>query len=333
MMKIKSYLSSSSFIIAMLFFLLVGLVSAFIIYTLAAHPDVSTPTFEWLAGVALAAMVLIVLISFYISFFVVSRVNRIAETAWHIIDTGDLSGRINVQSRWDDLSNLARLLNHFLSRIETSMQNVRHVSDNIAHDLRTPLSRLRHHLEDLRANPNEKLAEQALHEADRILDMFNALLRIANIEKGKRHQAFRHFAMQDVLRDVIELYEPMFDEKQIELSHDLTACQQLGDKDLWFQVFANLLDNALKFTPAGGAVTVQLSTDGIRNTVVIADNGCGIADTERDKVFQRFYRSEQSRSQPGHGLGLSFVQAAVELHNGTISLADNAPGLRITIIV
>lgn len=332
-MKIKSYLTSSSFIIAMLFFLLVGLVSAFIIYTLAAHPDVTSPTFEWLAGVSLAAMVMIVLISFYISFFVVSRVNRIAKTAWHIIDTGDLSGRINVQSRWDDLSNLARLLNHFLARVETSMQNVRHVSDNIAHDLRTPLSRLRHQLEQLRASPNEKMAEQALHEADRILEIFNALLRIANIEKGKRHQAFRHFAMQDVLRDVVELYEPMFDEKQITLTHELASCQQLGDKDLWFQVFANLLDNALKFTPAGGVVSVQLSTHDARNMVVIADSGCGIEASERDKVFQRFYRSEQSRSEPGHGLGLSFVQAAVELHNGTITLSDNAPGLRITILV
>ena len=332
-MKIKAYLSSSSFIIAMLFFLLVGLVSAFIIYTLVEQPDVQSATFQWLAGGSLAAMVLIVFISFYISFFVVSRVNRIAETAWHIIDTGDLSGRINVQSRWDDLSNLARLLNHLLSRIETAMQNVRHVSDNIAHDLRTPLSRLRHHLEQLRASPNQLLAEQACQEADRILELFNALLRIANIEKGKRHQAFRQFPMQDVLQDVIELYDPMFEEKGIVLLRDLSPCQQLGDKDLWFQIFANVLDNAMKFTPTGGQVSVRLSSDGMRNVVVIADNGMGIAASERDVVFQRFYRSERSRHLPGNGLGLSFVQAAVELHNGSIVLSDNAPGLKITISV
>ena len=142
-MNFKSYFRSSSFVMAALFLLLLALVAAFVIYALIEQSTVHNPLFMWMGLAALLAMLCIVVTSFYISFYVVGRVNQIAETARQIMETGDYSQRIAVESRWDDLSNLARLLNGFLARMEIQMQNIRDVSDNIAHDLRTPLARLR----------------------------------------------------------------------------------------------------------------------------------------------------------------------------------------------
>lgn len=278
-------------------------------------------------------MLIVVLVSFFISFFVVGRINIIAQTAKQIMETGDLSRRISIDTKWDDLSDLAQTLNALLNQIESLMQGIRDVSDNIAHDLRTPLTRLRHQLEEAKnAPPEEHDINALLAEADHLLATFNALLRISNIEKGKRHQAFAPVDLQVVLRDVIELYEPLAEEKNIALEASYQQVPTLsGDRDLLFQLFANLIDNAIKFAPKTSAVTIAIfSTDGNPH-IVIADQGVGVAASEREKVFDRFYRADKSRHTVGNGLGLSLVKAVAELHHGSITLSDNDPGLKIDI--
>ena len=163
------------------------------------------------------------------------------------------------------------------------------------------------------------------------MNTFHALLRIANIEKGKRHQSFAEFQLHTLLYDVAELYEPALEEKNISLNTAITAFDYVGDKDLIFQVFINLMDNALKFTPAGGIISLTLAAHGRGAVVTISDSGMGIPKHEHARVFDRFYRSDASRHMPGNGLGLSLVRAAIELHKGAIQIDDNAPGLKITV--
>jgi signal transduction histidine kinase len=278
-------------------------------------------------------MLIVVLVSFFISVFVVSRINRISYTAQHIIDTGDLSQRISVDSNWDDLSDLARTLNNFLERIESLMQGVRDVSDSIAHDLRTPLTRLRNQLENARRSPLNTLdITTLLSEADNMLETFNALLRISNIEKGKRHQAFSPVELAVILHDVIELYEPLAEEKNISINVSYAeASSIMGDRDLLFQLFANVLDNAIKFSPPEGTISIATIDKGKKLQITIADQGIGIPKTESEKVFNRFYRTEKSRNTLGNGLGLSLVKAIVEVHSGSATLHNNNPGLKIAI--
>lgn len=330
-MKIKSYLRSSSFVMAMLFLLLLALAAGFVIYALGVRSPIEDPVFFWLGSAALAAMLLIVIISFYISIFVVGRVGQIAETARLIMETSDYSQRITVQSRWDDLSNLSSLLNEFLSRLEIQIQNVRDVSDNIAHDLRTPLARLRGQLQNALSRPGSEAIEQAIEETDRILSTFHALLRIASIEKGGQQKSFRAFALHTLLYDVIELYEPLAEEKNIRVTSAISATQVTGDKDLLFQLFANLFDNAVKYTPAGGTITVVLAQHDGHTVISVADTGVGIPAGDKLRVFDRLYRGDSSRHTPGNGLGLSLVRAVVDMHAGTIRLEDAHPGLKITV--
>lgn len=330
-MNIKSYWRSSSFVMAMLFLLLLALAAGFVIYALGVRSPIEDPVFFWLGSAALVAMLLIVVISFYISVFVVGRVGQIADTARHIMETGDFSQRIAVESRWDDLSSLARLLNDFLVRLEVQIQNVRDVSDNIAHDLRTPLARLRGQLQKARNQPRPADIEEAISETDRILATFQALLRIASIEKGGKHQAFQPLALHTVLYDVMELYEPLAEEKDIRVSSAVNARDVIGDKDLLFQLFANLFDNAVKYTPKGGAIHVALENQNGHAAVIITDNGAGIPDSDKPRVFDRLFRGDSSRHTAGCGLGLSLVRAVVDMHKGTIRLDDAMPGLKVTV--
>lgn len=285
------------------------------------------------SAVIMLFMLIVVLVSFFISIFVVGRINLIATTARQIMDTGDLSRRICIDTNWDDLSDLAQTLNALLERIETLMQGIRDVTDSIAHDLRTPLTRLRNQLEDAINSPlDAKGGERLLAEADNLLTTFNALLRIANIEKGKREQAFATIDLGVVLRDVIELYEALAEERHITVNFFYhNSPPFLGDRNLLFQLFANLLDNAIKFSPADSVISVTLEVVGNNSVVTIADQGIGIAASEKEKVFDRFYRSDKSRHTAGCGLGLSLVKAALELHKGTIMLHDNHPGLRVEV--
>jgi len=251
--------------------------------------------------------------------------------------SGDLARRIPVVNVNDD--DFARLIvnfNHMLDRIEQLMEGVKQLSDNIAHDLRTPLTRLRNGLANLEL---DELGEQRgavaglIEEADGLLATFSGLLRIAQIESGNRRAAFAPTDLSTILADVCEFYEPLAADRGLQVHMRLPApCACVCDRDLLFQAFANLLDNAIKYSPSGTTVEVLLEQRESFLEVVFADQGPGIPAAERDKVFQRFYRVEESRSgHPGNGLGLSLVQAVIGLHGGTVTLSDNTPGLRVSV--
>ncbi|MGR9106683.1 MAG: ATP-binding protein [Gammaproteobacteria bacterium] len=265
-----------------------------------------------------------------------SRIEMINQTSHEIIN-GDLSRRIPTDNTGDDFDQLSTNLNQMLDQIGELMEGVRRVSDNIAHDLRTPLARLRNHLDELRNNFGDEVdaeaVDQAIQEADGLLATFNALLRIARIESQRQPDNFVDVDLSAVIRDAVDLYEPLAEMKSQILEVSIPAVPALvrGDRGLLSQVVANLLDNAVKYTPSSGTILLNLSVGPLNVSLMIADSGSGIPSGEREKVFQRFYRLESSRSSPGNGLGLSLVAAVVNLHNAKIRLEDNRPGLRVVI--
>jgi signal transduction histidine kinase len=290
--------------------------------------------------ITIGLMVTVIVISFLISNYVVALTNRIAQTSREIVSTGDLSRRIDVDTNWDDLSNLAGILNHMLDRIENLMDGVRRVSDNIAHDLRTPLSRLRSNLEILESKAEKDNDQELLDttqlltsEADHLLQTFSALLRIANIESGKFVSEFAENSVATLLEDVIELYDALAEEKGIALHSELDKAVLNCDRDLLFQAFANVLDNAIKFSPSGSSINIQLSASKEKLSISIVDQGSWVPEEDKDKIFTRFYRAEQSRNSAGNGLGLTLVAVIIDLHAGQIELNDNNPGLEVKILI
>lgn len=268
-----------------------------------------------------------------------SRIEAIANTAERIIRTGDITQRIHDPYSGKETLSLISVLNAMLDEIEQLMQSIRTVSDNIAHDLRHPLTRLRNHIEELRTSIDEpECAEEQqklgdlVAECDSLLGTFQAILRISNIESARRHGGFREMNLHSVVQDVIELYEPIAAEKQITMIVDARPTHTIGDKDLLFQAFTNLIDNAIKYTPEGGGISIEIMPHEQGGKVVIRDSGRGIPDDHKPNVFRRFYRVDPARSMPGTGLGLSLVGAIVKLHQGSIALTDNTPtGLTITV--
>jgi signal transduction histidine kinase len=264
------------------------------------------------------------------------RVDMITRTADAIID-GDLSRRIERTGSGDDFDHLSATLNAMLDRIAGLMENLRQVSNDIAHDLRTPLSRLRQDLEeaqkrDLRTADFKRVIDGAVAEADVLLETFSALLRIAQIEAGTRRSAFRPVDLSDVARTVVEAYAPAVEESGRTLRAEIADGVQVnGDRGLLSQLFVNLVENALHHTPPGTTIALRLSRQPAGALAEVADTGSGIPADERVKVFRRFYRLERSRTTAGSGLGLSTVAAIVELHHAAIELLDNAPGLRVVI--
>lgn len=284
---------------------------------------------QWLGIASIFFVVLIVLFAYFISVFVVNGTNKIVHTAGEIMKTGDLSRRLSVTSRWDDLGHMAVVLNMLLDRVEELMHGVRQVSDNIAHDLRTPLTRLRSRLETLK---DSAAKDELLDEADHLLSTFNALLRISRIEAEKQRSQFKDVDLKTLLEDVIAFYEPLAEDENITFTSDLSEGTLHGDRDLLFQAFANLLDNAVKFTPTGGRINISLRHNDGHMRVEVSDTGIGVPSGEHDKIFNRFYRAEQSRNSAGTGLGLSLVNAVMNLHDGCIQVEDANPGLRIITI-
>ena len=282
-------------------------------------------------GIGIAA-VLTLVIAWRLRRSVVARIEAINRTSRRIMQ-GELSERIESHGSGDEFDELVTNLNAMLERIETLMDDVRRVSDNVAHDLRTPLGRLRTRLEQLRdagGDPaSAALAEAALGEADQMLATFNALLRIARIETRQRRHAFERVDVAAIGDDVADLYAPLAESRDITFRHSGIAAPIHADADLIFQSLANLLDNAMKYTPEGGSVTLHVTSDEDSVTVVVADSGPGVPPVERDAVLRRFYRRETSRSTPGSGLGLSLVAAVAHLHEASLALEDNAPGLAV----
>lgn len=260
------------------------------------------------------------------------RLERINATAREVM-AGDLRQRVPRRGANDQFDRLADNLNAMLDRIENLMAGVRQVSDNIAHDLRTPLTRLRWRLEKLREAHDPELLDAAMQEADGLLQTFHALLRIAEVESGSR----RRFATVDLTalaRDVGELYEPVAaDSDQTFMVEAEEGVRTYGDRDVIFQALTNMADNAVKYTPPGGRITLAVMrvTDGVE--LRVSDSGPGIPADRHQDVQKRFYRLEASRGSPGSGLGLSLVAAVAQLHGGELRLEDNHPGLRARLLL
>lgn len=289
---------------------------------------------QWLGVASIIFVMLVVFVSYMISIFVVSGTNKIADTARHIIKTGDLSQRLTVASGWDDLSRMASVLNLLLDRIEELIEGTREVSDNIAHDLRTPLTRMRSHIEALqKEDPDNEDYDSLLVEADHILSTFNALLRISRIETEQKRSQFRELELHRVLDDVIDFYAPLAEEKSITLTTNIEHIHYTGDRDLLFQAFANIMDNALKFAPENGTITLELTSNNEQIIITVQDTGSGVPESDKEKIFTRFHRAEKSRSLPGTGLGLSLVLAVISLHGGQIRAENTDSGFRIITIL
>ena len=257
------------------------------------------------------------------------QINRISREIRH----GDLSRRMPQGRGNDEFDRLAGNLNAMLDQIQSLMDGVRSVSDAIAHDLRTPLGRLRSRLERLRDMPGEELdasIEQSIAEADSMLGTFNALLRIAQLEAGSRRTDFSEVELNALVADIADLYEPVAHDRNVDLRLGRNARVTVyGDRDLLFQAICNLVDNAVKYTPEGGLVQIEQNRHAHAARLVVTDSGPGIPEEERVRVFERFYRLEAHRDAAGNGLGLSLVAAVAKLHDTRIELEDNEPGLRV----
>jgi signal transduction histidine kinase len=274
---------------------------------------------------------------------VLKRVDDMTETTRTIM-AGDLSGRLSVAGTGDELDRLAQNLNAMLDRIGELMTGLKEVSDNIAHDLKTPLTRLRNKADEaLRTatSPEQLRAalEASIEESDNLIRIFNALLMIARLEAGGARDTMIDFDAAEVARGVGELYEAAAEEAGVPVR--VAASGEVpvrGSRELVGQALANLIDNALKYGasppgPGGGVreISVEARRDGEQAVIVVADRGPGIPEAERGRVLERFVRLESARSRPGFGLGLSLAAAVARLHGGTLRLEDNAPGLRVVL--
>jgi len=262
------------------------------------------------------------------------RIEAINRTARSIME-GDLSQRVPTRAGGDEMDQLAVNLNSMLDRIQVLMGSLKRVSDDIAHDLRTPLSRLRHRLEAARSRDEagrEAIVEQSIAELDGILETFSALLRIAQVESGARRAAFAEVELDQIVSAVSETYVPVAEDREQRLQAAVEQVPAIyGDRELLTQLTANLIENAMRHCPAGVQITVGLRVDAGVPMLYVTDTGPGIPASEREKVFRRFYRLEASRTTPGSGLGLALVKAVVDLHGASVELADNTPGLCVTV--
>jgi signal transduction histidine kinase len=277
---------------------------------------------------------------FFVSRRVLSRIDAMTGTAQTIM-AGDLSGRLPVAGSGDELDRLANNVNAMLDRIVALMRGLTEVSDNIAHDLKTPLTRLRNRCEQaLRNSTSEKdyraALESTIEESDGLIRTFDALLMIARAEAGHARDNMTEFDAAEIARDVSELYEPLAEEKGLALKVEAAAPAPVhGNRELVSQALANLVDNAIKYAGPNGKlngepaeILVKAGNDGDRIVLTVEDRGPGIPEADRNRVVERFVRLDQSRSQPGLGLGLSLASAVARLHGGELKLEDNHPGLK-----
>ena len=301
---------------------------------------------EIITAAARGSVALVVVLGLAGGFFVTRRVLRrfdaMTATTQRIM-AGDLSERLPVAGTGDELDRLASNLNDMLDRIEALMLGLKEVSDNIAHDLKTPLTRLRNRCEAALRTANDEpeyraALESMLDESEGLIRTFDALLMIARAESGHSRDNMKDFDAAEIVRGVGELYEPVAEEKGLSVKVEAADGATIrGNRELLSQALANLVDNAIKYSRPEGEVTEALEIvlsarpDGDRVLIGVADHGPGIAEADRARAVERFVRLPQSAAEPGSGLGLSLAAAVARLHGGELRLEDNAPGLRTVI--
>ena len=303
--------------------------------------DIVFSALRWLIG-------LLVVLGLAGGLFVTRRVLRRVDAMTGTTQTimaGDLGGRLPIAGTGDEIDRLAGNLYTMLERIEVLMRGLKEVSDNIAHDLKTPLTRLRNRAEEaLRSAKNEadyrEALEATIDESDGLIRTFNALLMIARAESGQGREDMADVDAAEIVRGVADLYEPVADDRGLGIAIDApTPVTVRGNRELISQALANLVDNAIKYADPGppavnGApapIEITVRGEGDRILLAVADHGPGIPPADRGRVVGRFVRLEHSRSQPGSGLGLSLASAVAHLHGGELRLEDNKPGLRAVI--
>jgi signal transduction histidine kinase len=266
------------------------------------------------------------------------KIDAFATTLAHV-SHGDITRRVPLTGSGDDLDDVAAQINGTLAHLQKLIDNVNQSSSDIAHDLKKPIGRLRRRLEDaLRnaANTEDYRTQvgESLGELDSIVETFEALLRITQIEAGARKSRFCRLDLAALLVDVAEIYEPVAEEAGDRLSCSVATTGQAhidGDRELLMQLFANLIENAIRHSSSGTQIGVALLRQSERYVAVVSDTGPGVPEAEREHVFRRLYRLERARSTPGSGLGLSLVAAIADLHGASVNLTENAPGLRVEV--
>lgn len=268
---------------------------------------------------------------------VLRRIDTITHTARQIM-AGEFSRRIPDEGKGDEFSDLSARLNQMLDRIDELMAGMRSVTDNIAHDLRSPLTRLRNRLEisltqDRPAEEYREVMRQTLDDADQLLGLFNTLIAIAQAEAGVRREVFAPVDLSSLLVDLVEFYQLVAEDRGIRINARIQPdVTRVASRGLLTQVIVNLLENALHHIPAGSNVDIELSQSSDAITLIVADNGPGIPNpADRLRVLERFVRLDAARSTPGSGLGLALVRAAIHEHGGTVELEDNNPGLKVVL--
>ena len=293
--------------------------------------------FRWFAIGVGGILLLSMLAGVLTAVRVLRRIDTIASTSRKIM-SGDLSERIPVTKRNDEFDGLATRLNLMLDRIEQLMVGLKEVTDNVAHDLKTPLTRLRNQAEAALRDDKSEAArraalEETIEESDRLIRTFNALLLIARAEAGTPPGALADVDLSAVVSDVAELYAPLAEDEGVTLDSEVAEGVRLSaNRELLGQALVNLIENALKYSkPTNGEpgrIVVALKREAGHILISVADNGAGIADADRKRVVERFVRLEKSRTEPGSGLGLSLVNAITRMHGGTFRIEDNDPGVR-----
>lgn len=294
-------------------------------------------TFTLVVGATLLTLLFSLIGGLWIGTSVLRRIDSVSRTASEIM-SGDLSQRLRVTARDDEFDEISTKLNQMLNRIEDLMKSMQQVTNNVAHDLRSPLTRLRNRLEvtllEERDPENYRMVmDEAIGDADSLIHTFNAMLSIARLEAGIDSAQWTETRIGDLAGELAELYEAVAEEED-----NLNFYSGIKNNPVFHcnrhligQAITNLLDNAIKYTPQPGIVHLGVEGNSDEFTITVSDNGPGIPEHERERVFERFVRLENERNSPGNGLGLSLVQAVARLHGATLELSDNEPGLKVTI--
>ena len=261
------------------------------------------------------------------------RLASVRETIDRIL-RGDLGARLPVRGSSDEIENVARAVNMMLDELVRLLEQLKSAGDNMAHNLRTPLAVMRAKLERALVEESDHAglrlaATDSLAQLDTVMASVAALLRVSAVESGLKSSAFREIDLAPICADLFEFYEPLARWKAIEMTlEERSTAPMRGDADLIREAISNLIDNAIKFTPPGGSVRLEVAMENGRPVVRVIDTGCGVAPEEHDKIFERFYRGGPQRSVAGYGLGLSIAKAIANLHGLDLVVKDNAPGAR-----